>query len=82
MPGREVIVSATQPGPAQHVVVAGSCNCPSVAVASRAAEPAGPAGREVTMGDAYDLKRFVAAQDQGGAYDRAIAELRSVRLAG
>ena len=27
-------------------------------------------------GDPYDLERFVAAQDAGGTYDRAVAELR------
>ena len=29
--------------------------------------------------DAYDLQRFVAAQDAGGTYDRATAELRPGR---
>lgn len=29
--------------------------------------------------DAYDLQRFVAAQDAGGTYDRATAELRAGR---
>ena len=29
------------------------------------------------MTDPYDLDRFVAAQDAGGTYDRALAELRS-----
>jgi uncharacterized protein (DUF1810 family) len=28
------------------------------------------------MADPYDLERFVAAQDSGGTYDRALAELR------
>ena len=28
------------------------------------------------MSDTYDLERFVAAQDAGGTYDRAVAELR------
>ncbi len=28
------------------------------------------------MDDPYDLERFVAAQDAGGTYDRALAELR------
>ena len=28
------------------------------------------------MSDSYDLERFVAAQDAGGTYDRAVAELR------
>lgn len=28
------------------------------------------------MGDPHDLERFVAAQDAGGTYDRALAELR------
>ena len=31
------------------------------------------------MGDPYDLERFVAAQDAGGTYDRAVAELRRGR---
>ncbi|HEY2284840.1 MAG TPA: DUF1810 domain-containing protein [Streptosporangiaceae bacterium] len=31
--------------------------------------------------DPYDLERFVAAQDGGGAYDRAVAELRRGRKA-
>ncbi len=31
------------------------------------------------MGDPYDLARFVAAQDAGGTYDRAVAELRRGR---
>src|SRR5580658_2597542 len=30
----------------------------------------------MTTGDVYDLQRFVAAQDAGGTYDRATAELR------
>jgi uncharacterized protein (DUF1810 family) len=30
-----------------------------------------------TLGDPYRLQRFVAAQDQGGTYERAIAELRA-----
>jgi uncharacterized protein (DUF1810 family) len=29
--------------------------------------------------DGYDLQRFVAAQDGGGTYDRAVAELRAGR---
>ena len=29
--------------------------------------------------DPYDLQRFVAAQDAGGTYDRAVAELRGGR---
>ena len=29
------------------------------------------------MPDPYDLERFVAAQDAGGTYDRALAELRA-----
>jgi uncharacterized protein (DUF1810 family) len=33
----------------------------------------------VMPGDAYDLERFAAAQDAGGAYDRAVAELRRGR---
>jgi uncharacterized protein (DUF1810 family) len=28
------------------------------------------------MSDTFDLERFVAAQDAGGTYDRAVAELR------
>jgi uncharacterized protein (DUF1810 family) len=32
--------------------------------------------------DPYDLQRFVAAQDAGGTYDRATAELRRGRKAG
>jgi uncharacterized protein (DUF1810 family) len=31
--------------------------------------------------DPYDLERFVAAQESGGAYDRAVAELRRGRKA-
>jgi uncharacterized protein (DUF1810 family) len=31
------------------------------------------------MEDPYDLQRFVAAQDDGGTYDRATAELRAGR---
>jgi uncharacterized protein (DUF1810 family) len=31
------------------------------------------------MDDAYDLERFVAAQDEGGTYERALAELRRGR---
>ena len=31
------------------------------------------------MDDAYDLQRFVTAQDDGGTYDRALAELRRGR---
>jgi uncharacterized protein (DUF1810 family) len=31
------------------------------------------------MDDPYDLARFVAAQDAGGTYERAIAELRAGR---
>jgi uncharacterized protein (DUF1810 family) len=31
------------------------------------------------MDDPYDLERFVAAQDAGGTYDRAVAELRAGR---
>jgi uncharacterized protein (DUF1810 family) len=36
----------------------------------------------MTTPDPYDLGRFVAAQDAGGSYDRAAAELRSGRKAG
>ena len=32
-------------------------------------------------GDPYNLQRFVAAQDAGGTYDRAVAELRAGRKA-
>src|SRR5262249_7771404 len=32
--------------------------------------------REQPMSDAYNLERFVAAQDGGGTYDRAVGELR------
>ena len=31
------------------------------------------------MSEAFDLDRFVAAQDQGGTYEAAVAELRSGR---
>lgn len=31
------------------------------------------------MADPYDLGRYVAAQDTGGTYDRALAELRAGR---
>jgi uncharacterized protein (DUF1810 family) len=34
------------------------------------------------MGDAFDLRRFVAAQDTGGTYDSAFAELRAGRKRG
>jgi uncharacterized protein (DUF1810 family) len=40
-----------------------------------AADPADPA-------DPYDLRRFVAAQDSGGTYQRAVAELRAGRKTG
>ena len=33
-------------------------------------------------GDPYDLARFLAAQDAGGTYERALAELRAGRKAG
>ena len=33
-------------------------------------------------GDHYDLQRFVDAQDRGGTYDRALAELRAGRKTG
>jgi uncharacterized protein (DUF1810 family) len=36
----------------------------------------------MTTPDPYDLERFVAAQDAGGTYDRATAELRRGRKAG
>lgn len=32
--------------------------------------------------DPYDLRRFVAAQDSGGMYQRAVAELRAARKTG
>jgi uncharacterized protein (DUF1810 family) len=35
----------------------------------------------MTTDDPYDLQRFVTAQDAGGTYDRATAELRSGRKA-
>lgn len=34
------------------------------------------------MDDPYDLRRFVAAQDSGGTYDQATAELRRGRKTG
>jgi uncharacterized protein (DUF1810 family) len=34
------------------------------------------AAQEATMADSYDLVRFVQAQDAGGTYERAVAELR------
>jgi uncharacterized protein (DUF1810 family) len=40
-----------------------------------AANPANPA-------DPYDLHRFVAAQESGGTYQRAVAELRAGRKTG
>ena len=36
-------------------------------------------GRTGRSGDAYDLQRFRAAQDDGGVYERAVAELRAGR---
>jgi len=33
----------------------------------------------MTTDDPYDLRRFVAAQDSGGTYERAVAELRRGR---
>jgi uncharacterized protein (DUF1810 family) len=33
----------------------------------------------MTTDDPFDLQRFVAAQDAGGTYDRAVAELRAGR---
>ncbi|MGZ4152503.1 MAG: DUF1810 domain-containing protein [Actinomycetota bacterium] len=36
----------------------------------------------VTAGDRYDLERFVAAQDAGGTYASAVAELRAGRKSG
>lgn len=34
------------------------------------------------MADPYDLDRFVAAQDDGGTYDRAVSELRRAQKTG
>lgn len=34
---------------------------------------------EAMMNDPYDLQRFVAAQDAGGTYEQAVAELRQGR---
>jgi uncharacterized protein (DUF1810 family) len=44
----------------------------------RLSEPAGRAGDNVGMaaGERFDLERFVAAQDAGGTYEQAVAELR------
>jgi uncharacterized protein (DUF1810 family) len=40
----------------------------------------GPAGDTIRVNaDPYDLERFVAAQDSGGTYDQAVAELRQGR---
>jgi uncharacterized protein (DUF1810 family) len=36
----------------------------------------------VSHGDPYDLERFVRAQDEGGTYQRAAAELRAGRKTG
>jgi uncharacterized protein (DUF1810 family) len=36
----------------------------------------------MTMDDPHDLSRFIAAQDAGGTYDRAITELRRGRKTG
>jgi uncharacterized protein (DUF1810 family) len=36
----------------------------------------------MTMDDPYDLRRFVAAQDAGGTYEHATAELRRGRKTG
>jgi len=36
-------------------------------------------GRVINDSDPYRLERFVAAQDAGGTYDRAVAELRAGR---
>jgi uncharacterized protein (DUF1810 family) len=36
----------------------------------------------VAAADPYDLRRFVAAQDAGGIYDRAVAELSAGRKTG
>src|SRR5579859_4200300 len=38
--------------------------------------------RPVDPADTYDLGRFVAAQDDGGTYQRAAAELRAGRKTG
>ena len=35
----------------------------------------------MTTDDPYDLQRFVAAQDAGGTYQQALAELRAGRKA-
>jgi uncharacterized protein (DUF1810 family) len=49
------------------------------------AEPGGvftsdlSAGTETMMGDPYNLQRFTEAQDAGGTYARAVAELRGGR---
>src|SRR6201996_7732705 len=36
-------------------------------------------GRSVSMADSWRLDRFVTAQDSGGTYQRAVAELRAGR---
>ena len=36
----------------------------------------------MSHGDPYDLERFVRAQDEGGTYERAAAELRAGRKTG
>ncbi|HEY1775297.1 MAG TPA: DUF1810 domain-containing protein [Solirubrobacteraceae bacterium] len=36
----------------------------------------------MTVGDPYDLERFVRAQDAHGTYERALAELRAGRKSG
>jgi uncharacterized protein (DUF1810 family) len=36
----------------------------------------------MAMDDPFNLERFVVAQDSGGAYDRAVSELRGGRKAG
>jgi len=37
---------------------------------------------DLMSGDGFDVQRFVDAQDRGGAYDRALAELRQGRKRG
>ncbi|MGH2857352.1 MAG: DUF1810 domain-containing protein [Solirubrobacteraceae bacterium] len=36
----------------------------------------------MSLGDEFDLQRFVAAQDAGGAYEAAVSELRAGRKRG
>jgi uncharacterized protein (DUF1810 family) len=37
---------------------------------------------DTETGDPYDLARFIAAQNAGGAYESALAELRAGRKRG